>query len=336
MLARFTASHFPSALWWPNIYVRGIQRVDQLFLALPYALLRTPASYELAHGIQALLFASTALPVWLLGRAAGLSRLTRLLATALVLLAPWAIVSTSFLAEPAAYPAFAWVLYSSWYAATRPSRKVEVLALLALAVAAFSRTQFIALPPLLPLAMLWHELRWELRGEPWRQRARELPRKLWERYPIVTAISCVAIVAILASAAGILPGGGVRSLTGNYGLPHVEALSIVFSRYRYYVSRMAVGTGLVALALALAWILRALVRPPDRDRHALAIICALGLAGLLASLVQGGPDERYVLYGTVPIGLAFAAELDARVRTRRAGLGTVLSVAIATAAVVFL
>ena len=335
-LARLTAHDFPAALWKSGIYLRGIERVDQLFLTIPYALFGTPTSYEVAHVIQALLYASAAVPVWLLGRAAGLGRAARMLATALVLAAPWAIVSTSFLAEPAAYPAYAWVLCTTWYAATRPSRKMEVLALAALALAALSRTQFLALPPILPLAIVWQEWRWELAREPWRSRLRELPRRCWSRHPIITVISALALLAILANAAGLLPGGGIGALAGGYGLPHVESVSAEYSRARYYLSRMAVGTGLVALALGSAWVLRTLARPRREGLHALAAVCTLGLLGLLASIVTAGPDERYLLYGAVPIALAFSAELDSRRASERMGLAGVICIAACVTAVILL
>ena len=333
-LARLTAHDFPAALWKSGVYLRGIERVDQLFLTIPYALFGTPTSYEVAHVIQAVLYASAALPVWLLGRAAGLGRAARLLATALALAAPWAIVSTSFLAEPAAYPAYAWVLCTAWYAATRPSRKIEVLALVALAVAALSRTQFLALPPILPLAIIWQEWRWELAGEPWSSRLRQLPRQCWSRHPIITVISVLALLAVFANAAGLLPGSGIGTLAGGYGLPRLESVSAEYARARYYLSRMAVGTGLVALALGSAWVLRTLARPRREGLHALAVICALGLLGLLASIVTAGPDERYLLYGAVPIALAFSAELDSRRRSERMGLAGILCMAACVTAVI--
>ena len=299
-LARMIAHDFPAALWRSGVYLRGVERIDQLVLAIPYALLRTPTSYEVGHALQALLYASAALPVWLLARAGGLGRASAVLAAALVLAVPWAVISTSFLAEPAAYPAFAWVLYTTWLAAQRPSRAVEVLALVALAVAALSRTQLLALPPILPLAVLWQELRYGLGGGGARERARTLLQRLWSRHPIVTAITALAIVAILASAAGVLPGGGVAKLTGDYGLPHLEPLSAILGRDRYYLSRIATGTGLLAFVFGLGWILRTLARPRGAAGHALAVVCLLGLAGLLLSLLQAGSDERYLFYGADP------------------------------------
>jgi hypothetical protein len=335
-LARMIAHDFPAALWRSGVYLRGIARLDQLVLAIPYALFHTPTSYEVAHVLQAVLYASTALPVWLLGRAAGLGRAARGLAATLVLLAPWAILSTSFLAEPAAYPAFAWVLYTTWLAVTRPSRWAEIAALLALVLAALSRTQFLALPPILPLAVLWQAWRVDLAGQPRGRRLRELPAHLWRRYPIVTAVTALGILVLIASATGVLPGGGVAKLAGDYGLPRLEALSGVLGRDRYYASRIGAGMGVLALVFGLAWVLRTLVRPRTGRIHALAVVCALGIGGLALSLLQAGYDERYLFYGAIPVALAFAGELDTRLRETRASIGDAVAVAIGALAVILL
>ncbi len=338
-LARYIAGHFPSGLWAEGIYWRGIQRLDQLVLAAPFAFLRGASVYEVAHGIQAFLFASTAIPVWLLARGSGLRRWACMLASTIALAIPWAIVSTSFLAESAAYPAYAWVLWSTWWTMRRPSRARELLAIVALIVAAFSRTALLAMAPILPVALLWQQWRWELRNLRWGARLRALPGALWSQYPIVTAVSALALAAFLLSIVGLVPGGGVAALTGNYGLPQQTALSGLLSRYDYYLSRVIVGTGGIATVLGLSWALRTIVRPRDGAVHALSVVAVLGVGVMLLSLLQAGPDERYILYGAVPVGLAFAAELDSRWTRARAAQrlrasGGVLSAVVAAAAVI--
>ena len=319
-----------------GVYLRGIERVDQVVLAIPYALFHTPTSYEVAHALQAVLYASTALPVWLLGRAAGLGRLARGLAATLVLLAPWAILSTSFLAEPAAYPAFAWVLYTTWMAAARPSRWAEVAALLALVLAALSRTQFLALPPILPLAVLWQVWRVELAQGSRLSRLRALPGHLWRRHPIVTGVTALGILVLLASAAGVLPGGGVAKLAGDYRLPRLESLSGVLGRDRYYASRVGAGMGVLALVFGLAWVLRTLVRPRTGALQGSRWCARSGSVGWALSLLQAGYDERYLFYGAIPIALAFAGELDTRLRETRASIGDAVAVAVGAIAVILL
>lgn len=316
--ARYIAAHFPSALWQRGLFVRGIQRLDPLLLAAPFAFMRGPGAFELDRIIQCVLFASTAVPVFLLARGAGLGRRASHLAAALAIVVPWAVVSGSFLSESAAYPAFAWSLYAVWLAVVRPSLGHELLAVLAIAIAILSRTAMLALAPLLPLAVLWQEWSWELAGEGPLRRLRRLPARLWLRHRLLTAVCAAAIALYLAERVGLLPNS-LQTLTGEYGVPHTGALHLLLDRYRYYLSRAAVGTGFVALAIGLPWTLRTLVRPRDGARHALALVCTLGILCMLLSLLAAGADERYVVYAAVPIALAFAAGLG-----ERAGVGVLL------------
>lgn len=336
-IARFIAHDFPSGLWQAGIYSRGIQRVDQLILAAPFALTRGAAVYEVAHVIQVFLFVSSAIPVWLLARGSGLGRWARALAASLAVVVPWAIVSTSFLAESAAYPAYAWVLYATWRVTQAPSVGREAVALIALALAALSRTALLALAPILPLAVLWQEWSWELRGRPWQRRFRELPGSLWSRHRLLSGITVVAAAALLLTVTELLPGGGVGALTGYYGLPEPPGVIYMLAVDGYYLSRIAVGTGVVAFAFGLAWVIRELSRARDGRMHALAAVSVLGVAMVLLSLLRGGPDERYILYAAAPVALAYAAELDVRVRYPR-GINRmgVLSMVVAAAGVIAL
>ena len=148
--------------------------------------------------IQCLLFASTAVPVFLLARGAGLARRACHLAAALSIVAPWCVVSGSFLSESAAYPAYAWSLYATWVAVTRPSLRHDLLALLVIAIAVVSRTAMLALAPLLPLAVIWQEWSVGLAGERPARRLRALPRRLWRSHRVLSAI-CVAALACMSS-----------------------------------------------------------------------------------------------------------------------------------------
>ncbi len=309
--ARYVAAHFPSALWQSAVFARGVQRLDPLLLAAPFAFMRGPGAFEVDRVIQCLLYASTAVPVFLLARGGGLSRRACHLAAALSVVAPWCVVSGSFLSESAAYPAYAWSLYATWVAVMRPSLRHDLLALLVIAIAVLSRTAMLALAPLLALAVIWQAWSVELAGQRPAARLRALPRRLWRSHRVLSAICVAALVVYVLEQAGLLPSS-LRTLTGEYGLPHVETLSTVLSRYRYYLSRVAMGTGLLALAIALAWMVNTFLRPRDGARHALAVVCALGILCMLLSLLAGGPDERYVLYAAAPVAIGFAAGLGER------------------------
>jgi hypothetical protein len=309
--ARFIAAHFPSALWQSNIFPRGLQRLDQLLLAPPFAFMRGPGAFEVDRVIQCLLFASAAVPVFLLARGTGLQRLACHLAALLAIVVPWAVVSTSFLTECAAYPAFAWSLYAVWLAVTRPSWQHEAFALVAIVLATLSRTAMLALAPMLPLAVLWQEWRWGLAGASIGGRLRALPGRLWARHRLVSAVSAVATAVYAAIRLGLAPNE-LNTLTGEYGVPHLGAILPLLGHYRYFLSRDVAGTGLVAIAIGLPWVLGTLVRPRDGDRHALAAVCVLGVLCMLLSLIPASPDERYTAYAAIPFALVFAAALGTR------------------------
>lgn len=309
-LARYMAAHFPGALWQPGIYPRGIQRLDPLLIALPFMWLRGPVAFQIAHTMQCLLFTSTALPVFLLASRAGIGRMGALLAATLAIVMPWAVVATSFLAEPAAYPAYAWVLYTTWRTLRRPSWSNDAMAIGAIAIAALSRTALLALVPLPALAIVWHEWSWSSRGKSRTRRLAGLPSQLWSRHRLFTTVAALALLALLLTKLNLLSGQGVDALAGGYGIPHLGSVEDVLDRYGDYLARMATGTGFLAAAVALPWTLRTLARPRQGGLHALAVVCALGVGAILLSLLQAGLDERYLMYGSVPIALAAAAGLS--------------------------
>jgi hypothetical protein len=325
-IVRYISHHFPSVMFQsevPNrqfpLFARGIQRLDLFILAVPFWKLRGPGAFQLAHVIQCALFASTALPAFLMARRARLGRSASLLVATLVLVVPWAVVSTSFLEESAAYPAYAWVLYTTWIVACKPSARREILAIVTLAVAALSRTALLAMAPILPLAIVWHEWRWELASERFGQRARMLPRRLWSHHRVVSVLGALTILTFILVKSGLFTGHGVNDLTGSYGLPHLEPFSTLLPRYRYYLARMTVGTGFLALAVGVPWTVGTLIRPRNGGSHALGVVCTLGVASVLLSLLGAGFDERYLLYTAVPVSLVLAMALTSWIRAGRIG-----------------
>lgn len=309
--ARLLAEYFPGPLFDSAIFQRGLQRLDQTLIAIPFVFWRGPIAFQLARVIQCLLFASAAIPTYLLARGSGLGRMGSQLAALLAVVVPWAVVSTSFLTESAAYPTYAWSLYAVWAAIVRPSRIREALAVLAIVLAALSRSAMVALAPLLPLAVLWQELRWDMAGRGLWSRIGALPGRLWRGHPLVTVATGAGIALYLAARTGLLPSF-LTTLTGQYGIPHIGPLSPLFKRYEYFLSRSVAGTGLIATAIGLPWLVGTLVRPRDGARHALAVVCLLGVACMLLSLIPAGPDERYTAYAAVPIALLFVAGLRTR------------------------
>ena len=161
--------------------------------------------------------------------------------------------------------------------------------------------------------------------------------RLWSRHRLLTAVYAFALLLLLAGRLGVLAGIGLGGLTGHYGLPNLPSLSTQLSFYRYDLSRLVVGTGILSAALAVPWALATLARPRDGGRHALAVVCVLGLAATLVGLLNIAPngDERYEMYAAVVLALAAAAALydwsSASRLSRRAALAFLASAGVVVA-----
>jgi len=111
---------------------------------------------------------------------------------------PWNVESAFVLTEAAAYPVFCWTALALVRAIEDPSRRRDALALGAIALAYFTRTQFLVLAGVFPLAVLLRD-------------GRAAPR----RHRLLAAAAAVAAVAaIVVQVTGGLsrvPGRGSRS-----------------------------------------------------------------------------------------------------------------------------
>ena len=115
-------------------------------------------AYYTAHTLYAFLLASTAIPAYLLARELRLGRLAASLVAALSVAVPWMVLAGLVMTEVVAYPVFAWAVLAMVRALDAPSARRDVLAIAAIALAFFARTQFLVLGPILVVATLLHDL----------------------------------------------------------------------------------------------------------------------------------------------------------------------------------
>ena len=101
-------------------------------------------AYELAKAMNALLFALTAVPVFLLARRV-LPPWPSAAAAALAVAIPSGTYVSVVMTESLAYLASAWTCYAIVLALERPSARRQLAALLAICVASGVRTQFLVL-----------------------------------------------------------------------------------------------------------------------------------------------------------------------------------------------
>ena len=127
--------------------------VYPIVLAPFYGSLDPVAAFDAGHAVNVVLFASTAIPVFLLARRI-VPRECALVVALLSIAIPWAVNTATLMSESAAYPAFAWAVLACHGALAEPSPRRDAVAIAALALAFFTRPQFLVLAALLPLGAL--------------------------------------------------------------------------------------------------------------------------------------------------------------------------------------
>src|SRR4051794_27438821 len=260
----------------------------------------TTTAFDIAHVVNALAFASSAIPVYLLARRVLTWAPLAVLAAALSVCVPWLASSATLLTEPIAYPAFCWSLLLMYRSVAEPSWKNDLLALAGISLAFFGRTQFAALAPAFVAGVVVHEAGWVLvRGEGDRLRALGAAAR---RHVVLLGACVLGLVVVAAVGKDRIASEtlGAYSATA-YGslIPHgtrqvgEELLAIV-----------GIGCGVLPLGLAIGWMGHTFVRPASREQHALASLAltvSLALTTVVGSFVVRftmgpGLSERYLFY----------------------------------------
>jgi hypothetical protein len=159
-------------------------------------------AFVLAQLLNALAFALTAVPVFLLARRVAGPGLA-LVAAVLSILVPSSVYAAGVLTESVAYLAFAGALLAVVRAVEEPSVTRQLVALGSIGVAGSIRTQFLVLVPVLAATLIWAALL--------------LPggaRPAWRLWP-TAAVLAGGLVAVLALLAG---GRSAADLLGSYGV----------------------------------------------------------------------------------------------------------------------
>jgi hypothetical protein len=300
--ARQVARSF-SLLWdMDPTYGRGVQRLHLALMALPMMFFANPTAFVLAHLLFVAVYASAAIPAWLIARGCGLGPYQALVPAALAVLTPWAVVTTSFLAEPVGYGVFGWACWGIWRAATRPSIGADVLAVVLLALALLSRTGFLLFLPVLPAVGVLQAWRYDTGTDPLGQRLRRLPLAALRRQPLSVGIGVLGVLVFLLAWLQVLPGGPKR-FTGRYNTA-LPPLWLMASKWRSFLSRIDAGTGFILFTAAIPWLFARVARPRDPAVHAFAWTALGAIAAVLLSLVGGPADERYVMFVAFPVVLA--------------------------------
>src|SRR3954451_13940186 len=279
-------------------YVHIYGQLYPLVLAPIYQLFDMATAFKVAHALNALLMASTAIPAYLMARELTGRRIAAYGVGALSVAIPWMVLSAYIFTEVLAYPVFAWTCWALFRALASPSPRRDAVALAWLLLAFLARTQFVTLWAVVPLVVLLHELRYRGPGAPAGIRARLAG--IWQRHGVLTIFYGVVLVGLI----GASLRGGISQLLGNYAIttsgdlfPHGMS-----DFMRTHVIWVAVAIGIVPALLAAAWALSTLLRPLDRRAHAFAslLVVAVVLTTIQVSSFTlrftGGPsiEDRYM------------------------------------------
>jgi hypothetical protein len=307
----------------PSVHGVVIHSYDQLYpllIAPAFARGLVPNDLRVAHGLNAVIISSACIPAYLLARRALVRQWASLVVAGLSVFMPWIFLASFLLTEVAAYPAFLWAILAIERSVAAPSRRTDVLAVLAILLAFTARTQFGLLLAVPPAAILALELR-RSGEEGGRARFRGAGGRVVAGHRVLVGVYAVGFVCFLA----LLALGRLGSVFGVYGqaaggdlLPHGTAGSLAT-----HVATLSLGLGILPLVVGLAWLSANVVRPAKgRDAHAFACV---GLVVFLVAIVEvtifdlrfGGSGDyvrdRYLLY-LLPVVLLgfFCALLDAR------------------------
>lgn len=289
--------------------------VYPILLAPFYGTLEPVDGFEAAHVVNAMLMASAAVPAYLLARRL-LARPWSLAVATLSVAVPWVVLSGFVMSEAAAYPVFLWTFLACERAVSEPSPRRDGLALAALAVAFFTRPQFLFLAAVLPFAAAIVEaLAPERRG--WRDAL--------HRHRVLAAAYAAGIAVVVPLAAL----GKAHLLLGDYGVTATQGSLLppgVWKAAAIHLDTVAVGVGVLPFLLAVAWALTS-VRDEQPRARAFAALTALSLVALALETASydlrfGGSGvvrDRYLFYLAPLLFLAATASL-LEPRSRRSGL----------------
>ncbi len=294
---------FPDSLFH-DLTARASTRLYSLTLAPLFAVFDADVAVRIAKGWNALLFASAAVPSYLIARTVLASRWRAVGVGLLCVALPWLTLTTALFAESLAYPVSIWLSYAILRAVRDPSPVRDAAVLAWSGVAVVSRVQLIAIfggyvALLLVLALI------EARsGTDCGERLGMLLRRL-RQTPFSLGVAAAGVLFVLILAATGTLQSRVDRVLGGYGeVQHRDALPTdVPLGAAVELITLGLGVGVVPAVLSLAWYpsaLRDRINPSARALAwtALAVtvsVFAFTLAaqsGYLAHITE----ERYYIY----------------------------------------
>ncbi|UGS38751.1 glycosyltransferase family 39 protein [Capillimicrobium parvum] len=275
-------------------YFNSWSQLQPLLLAPVWAIRDTNLAHQIMGVVNALIMASAAIPAYLLTRRVVAERWAAYLVALLTVGIPWIAAAATMMTEVAAYPAWLWAAFAVHHAIARPSPKADVLGLAGVALAFSARPQLAVLGPALIAGVVLQELRYAGTGgdplEPRRARIGRALKRSASQHRVLLALLVPALVVYAVVRPNLFGGYSKVGVTSS-------ALSVpgLWDFSRELLAYVAVGVGVLPLAMAFAWVLLTLWRPAGRDQHAYALV--LVIAGALLTVAVGSFTARYTPQG---------------------------------------
>lgn len=303
-----------------DVNARATSRLYSLLIAPLFALADGDVAVRLARGLNGPLFASAAIPVYVLARQVVRSRALAVAAALGTVACPWLVLTTAMFTENLAYPLFAWCLLAMFWAVTAPSAPRDALAVALLIAATCTRTQMVALFG--AYAILVAMAVWRTRPRPSGPLADAWLAATLRRFPVSIGLAVLVVLSVafelhrgtLSARLNGLLGGYAQSSTARTSLPTDWGISAAVE-----LLAVSLGTGIVAPVLAIAWYVRACTRPYRAVDGAVAAVAVTTLSLLVAAtLVSQGAyldaatEERYFIYAVPVIWIGAVAALESR------------------------
>lgn len=282
-------------------YIPVYQVIFPTLIAPLIGLLSMPAAYPWIAALNAVIFATAAVPAYMLTGLAAHGRAAARWVALCTVAVPWLAFASKALPDSLAYVAVLWCVYAIARTApsTRHPLKGDLLALLAILLTVLVRNQFLF------FAGVWLGVVVLVRAAETlaESGARALPRRLlavvWQRpLPVVFF---VVVVLMLAFAPNYLLGVySVTSTGARGGAAPSGLLGAIFN----HASVIGLGVAGIPLVLGLPWLTVALTRVKERSENTVAIAILLSAAAILyvgASFDVRFTEadrviERYVFY----------------------------------------
>jgi hypothetical protein len=305
---RFAISVAHTGSLLPRLHGEVIPSLSQLYPVLAAPFFRhgsVPSDIRDARIAGAWLMSSACIPAFLLARRVCVRSGAAYAAAALAIWMPWILYSSFLLTEVVAYPAFLWCVLGLQRAVAAPSARNDVLAMLGLALAYFSRTQLALLVVVLPVALLLVER-----------------RAVVSRHHVLAA----AYAALVAAVVVLIGLGRFSDLFGVYGnTVGSDFLPPGVGRWLLeHTALLALGLGVVPFLVGVAWLLANAIRPPlDREGQVFAALGVLIVPALVVEVTvydlhvgAHAVFDRYLFYAAPLVVIAALRGLVGGVRPR--------------------